>query len=89
MLRPCTGWRKRLRCERWHHLRWRFAAMLIRSKRPILLENPSSYLAFAESCRTEPEFPAEITPRTGVVQTATHILYHGAAAGALIDARMF
>ncbi|GAA4224268.1 hypothetical protein GGQ68_002067 [Sagittula marina] len=54
--------------------------MLIRSKRPILLENPSSYLAFAESCRTEPELLAEITPRTGVVQTATHIPYYGAAA---------
>jgi hypothetical protein len=33
--------------------------------RPILLENPSSYLAFAESTWTEPEFLAEIARRSG------------------------
>ncbi|MFD1344143.1 MNIO family bufferin maturase [Litorisediminicola beolgyonensis] len=33
--------------------------------RPMLLENPSSYLAFAESTWAEPEFLAEIARRTG------------------------
>ncbi|ATG36119.1 putative protein in bacteria [Phaeobacter piscinae] len=33
--------------------------------RRMLLENPSSYLAFAESSWSEPEFLAEITRRTG------------------------
>ncbi|MBF9031377.1 DUF692 family protein [Rhodobacterales bacterium HKCCE3408] len=33
--------------------------------RRMLLENPSSYLAFAESDRSEPEFLAEIARRTG------------------------
>ncbi|MFS4580224.1 DUF692 domain-containing protein [Phaeobacter sp. C3_T13_0] len=33
--------------------------------RRMLLENPSSYLAFAESTWSEPEFLAEITRRTG------------------------
>lgn len=33
--------------------------------RPMLLENPSSYLAFAESTWSEPEFLAEISRRTG------------------------
>jgi uncharacterized protein (UPF0276 family) len=33
--------------------------------RPMLLENPSSYLAFAESDWSEPEFLAEISRRTG------------------------
>ncbi|MEP1328940.1 DUF692 domain-containing protein [Pseudophaeobacter sp.] len=33
--------------------------------RPMLLENPSSYLAFAESTWSEPEFLAEISNRTG------------------------
>ncbi|MGR3621689.1 MNIO family bufferin maturase [Pseudophaeobacter sp.] len=33
--------------------------------RPMLLENPSSYLAFAESSWSEPEFLAEISQRTG------------------------
>ena len=33
--------------------------------RPMLLENPSSYLAFAESTWSEPEFLAEIARRTG------------------------
>ncbi|WP_137702157.1 MNIO family bufferin maturase [Marimonas lutisalis] len=33
--------------------------------RPMLLENPSSYLAFAESTWSEPEFLAEIAHRTG------------------------
>lgn len=33
--------------------------------RPMLLENPSSYLAFDESTWSEPDFLAEITRRTG------------------------
>lgn len=33
--------------------------------RPMLLENPSSYLAFAESTWSEPDFLAEIARRTG------------------------
>lgn len=33
--------------------------------RPILLENPSSYLAFAESTWSEPDFLRELTRRTG------------------------
>ena len=33
--------------------------------RPMLLENPSSYLAFAESTMTEPDFLRELTRRTG------------------------
>ena len=33
--------------------------------RPMLLENPSSYLAFAESTWAEPDFLAEIARRTG------------------------
>lgn len=33
--------------------------------RPMLLENPSSYLAFAESTWSEPEFLTEISRRTG------------------------
>lgn len=33
--------------------------------RPMLLENPSSYLAFAESTMSEPDFLREITRRTG------------------------
>lgn len=33
--------------------------------RPMLLENPSSYLAFAESTWSEPDFLAEISQRTG------------------------
>jgi uncharacterized protein (UPF0276 family) len=33
--------------------------------RPMLLENPSSYLAFAESTLTEPDFLRELTQRTG------------------------
>lgn len=34
-------------------------------QRPMLLENPSSYLAFAESSWSEPEFLAEVARRTG------------------------
>jgi len=33
--------------------------------RQVLVENPSCYLAFAHSTRSEPEFLAELTPRTG------------------------
>jgi uncharacterized protein (UPF0276 family) len=34
-------------------------------QRPMLLENPSSYLAFAESTWSEPDFLAELARRTG------------------------
>lgn len=36
-----------------------------RLKRPILVENPSSYLAFADGEMTEPQFIAEVARRTG------------------------
>lgn len=46
-----------------------FAENLLRAqdalRRPLLIENPSAYLAFADSCLSEAEFLAELVRRTG------------------------